>query len=149
VLSIPGQVASGTNATLEKPRFADVRDPSSSFYPSIEWMFSRGISTGTVEPSGRPLYKPLDAVSRQSMALFMFRLSGETSTFVPPPTDTFADVTALNNPQFYTAIEWRAANNISRGTAQPSGKPLFKPADPVSRQAMAVFLDRVNGLLED
>ena len=145
VFSGPGQVASGINATLENPRFADVRDPSSPFYPSIEWMFSRGISTGTLQPSGRPFYKPLDAVSRQSMALFMFRLSGQTLTFVPPPTDTFADVTALNNPQFYTAIEWMAANNISRGTAQPFGKPLFKPSDPVSRQAMALFISRFVG----
>jgi len=141
VLSSPGQIASGINATLENPRFADVRDPSSPFYPSIEWMFSRGISTGTAQPSGRPLYKPLDAVSRQAMALFMYRLSAQT--FVPPGSTTFADVATTS--QFYTAIEWMAANGISQGTAQPSGKPLFKPSAPVSRQAMALFISRFAG----
>ena len=138
VLSAAGQSASNINGTLENPRFADVGDPSSTFYPFIEWMASKGISTGTVQPSGKPLYKPADAVSRQAMALFMFRLSEET--FTPPVTATFADVATTS--QFYTAIEWMAARGISAGTAQPVGKPLFKPSAPVSRQAMALFVAR-------
>ena len=143
VLSSAGQIASNIDGTLENPQFADVRDPSSPFYRSIEWMWSRGISAGTAQPSGKPLYMPADAVSRQAMALFMFRLSGES--FTPPATSTFADVTSASHPQFYTAIEWMAAREISEGTAQPPGKPLFKPSAPVSRQAMAIFLARYAG----
>jgi hypothetical protein len=123
---------------LHNPRFADVGDPSSTFYNYVEWMASSSISTGTTQPSGKPLFKPVDAVSRQAMALFMFRLSGET--FVPPADPTFADVPA--GGAFSTAVEWMASRGISLGTAQPSGKPFFKPTDPVSRQAMAIFLAR-------
>jgi hypothetical protein len=120
--------------------FADV-DQSSPFFADIEWMYTSGISTGTAQPSGLPLYKPVSPVSRQAMAAFMLRMSGES--FTAPAQPTFADVDA--NSPFYTAVEWMAAQGISLGTAQPSGKPLYKPADPVSRQAMAVFLARYAG----
>jgi hypothetical protein len=119
------------------PTFADV-GPSSPFYTYVQWMASTGISTGTAQPTGKPLYKPLDAVSRQAMALFVYRLS--TESFTPPAVQTFADV-APGSP-FYTAVEWMAHAGISTGTVQPSGKPLFKPSDAVSRQAMALFLAR-------
>jgi len=138
VLPAGGQVVLNINGTLENPRFADVRDPLSTFYPFIEWMAANEISEGTAQPSGKPLYKPLDAVSRQAMALFMYRLSDEA--FMPPESSTFADVPTTS--QFYTAIEWMSARGISAGTAQLLGKPLFKPSDPVSRQAMAFFLAR-------
>jgi len=124
--------------------FADV-GRMNPFYTFVQWMASAGISAGTAQPSGKPLYKPADAVSRQAMALFMFRLSDDTETFIPPATPTFADVTLASHPQFYTAIEWMAARDISEGTAQPPGKPLFKPSDPVSRQAMALFVARYAG----
>ena len=117
--------------------FADV-DPSSSFDAYVQWMAATGISTGTAQPTGKPLYKPVDAVSRQAMALFVYRLS--TESFTPPSVQTFADVPP--GSPFYTAVEWMADRGISTGTVQPSGKPLFKPADPVSRQAMALFLAR-------
>ncbi len=35
---------------------------------------------------------------------------------------------------------------VSTGTAQPGGLPIYKPRDPVSRQAMAAFLQRFDGL---
>ena len=120
--------------------FADV-GPSNPFFAFVQWMAASNISTGTAQPSGKPLYKPADAVSRQAMALFMYRLSGDT--FVPPVTSTFADVATTS--QFYTAVEWMASRSISTGTAQPTGKPLFKPSDPVSRQAMALFVARYAG----
>jgi serine protease len=125
----------------DRATFADV-GLTNPFYTFVQWMASAGISAGTAQPSGKPLYKPADAVSRQAMALFMFRLSDDTETFTPPATPTFADVTSASHPQFYTAIEWMAAREISAGTAQPPGKPLFKPSDPVSRQAMALFVAR-------
>ena len=132
-----GQTLTGIDGVLNNPTFADV-DPTSPFYTYVQWMSSSGISTGTVQPSGKPLYKPVDAVSRQAMALFLYRLSAET--FVPPATQTFADVPPAS--PFFTAVEWMANRGISTGTVQPSGKPLYKPVDPVSRQAMALFLAR-------
>lgn len=117
--------------------FADVRS-TNPFFPQIEWMASEGISTGTVNPPGSPLYKPVDPVSRQAFAAFLYRYSGES--FTPPDFPTFKDV-GNTNP-FYTAIEWMAAKGISTGTAQSCGKPLFKPTSEISRQAVAAFLAR-------
>jgi S-layer homology domain len=134
----PGTTAPGVDVQLESPTFADVSDPNSIFYNYIEWMSSAGISTGTSQPSGKPLYKPVTSVSRQAMAAFLYRLSG--ATFVAPVESTFADVD--NSNPFYLEIEWMAAEGISTGTPQPSGKPLFNPGGAVSRQSMALFLAR-------
>ncbi len=122
--------------------FADVPS-SASTYTAVEWMAAENISTGTPQPSGKPLFKPADAVSRSAMAAFLIRMSH--TVYVPGASPSFADVPvgAAN----YGAIEWMKATGISTGTAQPSGLPLYKPADPVSRQAMALFLYRYAHLI--
>ncbi len=138
---VAGNVSTGSVPVEAAPYFADATDTASLFYAPIQWMYASNISTGTPQASGKPLYKPLDAVSRQAMALFLYRLSGDT--FTAPAEATFADV-AVGSP-FFTAVEWMAAEGISTGTPQASGKPLYKPADAVSRQAMALFLARYTG----
>ena len=137
-----GQHTTAVDAYLQKPLFEDVADPTSPFYPAIQFMGQQGFSTGTPNPPLKPLYKPLDPVSRQAMASFLFKFSHQT--FSPPNTPSFADVDQSN--PFYGPIEWMAAQGISTGTAQGGGqKPLYKPADPVSRQSMAIFLARYEG----
>lgn len=138
VVSTAGQAVGGINFVIENPTFADVSDPTYAFYNYIQWMSSSGVSTGTVQPSGKPLYRPSNAVSRQAMASFLYKLSGET--FVAPTVTTFADVDS--SATFFTAIEWMASKGISTGTVQPAGKPFYKPTDAVSRSAMALFLAR-------
>lgn len=133
-----GQVVTGIDVVMQNPAFADAADPTSAFYDYIQWMSSAGLSSGTVQPTGKPLYQPSTAVSRQAMAAFLYRLSG--ITFTAPVEPTFADVPT--DSAFYTAIEWMAHEGISTGTSQPSGKPLFKAGGPVSRSAMALFLAR-------
>lgn len=117
--------------------FADVR-ATNPFFSQIEWMATEGISTGTANPPGSPLYKPVDPISRQAFAAFLYRYSGES--FTPPDFPTFKDVSKTN--PFYTAIEWMADRGISTGTVQPCGRPLFNPASEISRQAVAAFLAR-------
>ncbi len=132
---------SGASAVIDRgTTFADV-SASHPFYANIEWMFTEGISTGSANGDYAPLYKPEDAVSRQAMAAFLFRYSGET--FTAPTEPTFADVASTN--QFYTAIEWMAFKGISVGTTQPEGKPTYNPGAAVSRQSMATFLARYAG----
>ncbi len=123
---------------FDAPFFADVTTPSSAFFEYIQWMYASGASAGTAQPSGPPLYNPANAVSRQAMAAFLYRLANDS--FTPPAEPTFADV-ATDSP-FYTQVEWMAAEGISTGTPQPSGKPLFNPLAAVSRQSMALFLAR-------
>ena len=120
------------------PTFADV-PTTSAFYTPIEWMYAAGITTGTPQGAGlKPLYKPAEPVSRQAMSLFLFRL--HNAPFHAPSSPTFADVPSSSS--YYQSIEWMSNAGISTGTPQPTGKPLYKPTDPVSRQAMAAFLYR-------
>lgn len=127
-------------------RFADV-DRGSPFCGAIEWLAAQGITTGAVDGAGRLVFNPASPVSRQAMAAFLHRFTqpGEPPACVAG--SGFADVTTAH--QFCGAISWLAAAGISTGTPAPPGAPLFKPADPVSRQAMAAFLHRVEiaGLL--
>lgn len=55
---------------------------------------------------------------------------------------TFADVDPGN--QFYREIEWMAAAGISTGYEE-GGRRLYRPLDPVRRDAMAAFLHRLAG----
>lgn len=121
------------------PTFADV-PTTSQFYLQIEWMAAKGIWAGTAQPTGKPLYKPIDFVSRETMALFLAHYD-HIDLSTPPTVQSFADVAVGQNAA--AAIAWMAQTGISTGTAQPSGLPLYKPADPVSRQAMAAFLYRL------
>ena len=107
------------------------------FYEEIAWLAEEGISTGTATPSGA-VFAPADRVSRQAMAAFLHRAAG-APPFDAPATSPFRDVPTGH--VFYTEIAWLAAEGISTGTVTPSGAD-FKPSDPVSRQAMAAFLQR-------
>jgi hypothetical protein len=113
------------------PTFSDV-PPSNTFYLEIEWMADEGITNGF--PGG--LYKPNEAVKRQSMSAFMYRLAGSPA-FPDPPTASFVDVPTSS--QFYTEIEWMADEDITNG--YPGN--LFKPTQDVSRAAMAAFMKRL------
>ncbi|NQX29489.1 S-layer homology domain-containing protein [Microbacteriaceae bacterium VKM Ac-2854] len=122
------------------PSFTDV-PTSNPFYTAIEWMKAEGISTGYPQPDGTVLYKPVDAVSREAMAAFLYRFSDDT--FTPPTTPSFTDVPTTST--FYTAIEWMKAERISTGYAQPDGTVTYRPSSPVTREAMAAFLHRYDG----
>jgi hypothetical protein len=120
------------------PAFADV-PATHPFFDDIQWMAEEGISTGTPQPGGKPLFEPGANVSRQAMAAFLHRYAGD----VPPGSSVpaFADV-PVTHP-FFDDVQWMAEEGISSGTPQPGGKPLYKPASVVDRQAMAAFLFRL------
>jgi subtilisin family serine protease len=124
---------------IDGQTFGDVGG-GNPFFADIEWMAGEGISTGTAA-SPKPLYKPVEAVSRQAMSAFMYRLAGEPP-FPDPAEPTFGDVSPAN--PFFTEIEWMAAEGITTGTAA-SPKPLYKPVEAVSRQAMSAFMYRLAG----
>jgi peptidoglycan/xylan/chitin deacetylase (PgdA/CDA1 family) len=114
------------------PTFSDV-PPSSPFHDAVRWLAAEGITTG--RPDGT--FGAALPVSRQAMAGFLWRLAGE-----PPPSPgapTFPDVPASN--PFADAIRWLASEEITGGF--PDGT--FRPTAPVTRQAMAAFLQRYLG----
>lgn len=129
-------------STLPSAFFADV-SPSNQFYDDIQWMAETGLSTGTPQPGGKPLYKPRDLVSRAAMGAFIHRAAGSPPSGLTEPF--FADVSPSH--PFYEEIQWMGASGISTGTPQSGGKPLYKPGSSVTREAMAAFLFRFEGWL--
>ena len=111
-----------------------------TFAREIQWLSARGISTGTPQADGTRLFKPVDPVSRQAMAAFLYRFA-DSPAFTPPATPTFADVPA--GSPFYREVEWLASTGVTTGSTTADGSTVFRPADPVSRQAMAAFLHRL------
>lgn len=116
--------------------FVDVTS-ANPFFAAINWMGTTGLSTGYARPDGTREYRPSLSVSREAMAAFLYRYSGDA--FTPPSKPSFSDVPTTS--PFYTEIEWLKAEGITTGNADGT----FRPSDPISRQAMSAFLARYDG----
>jgi hypothetical protein len=131
--STPG-VRSGNGVisiTYTPLTFSDV-GPDHPFGLEIAWLVDQGITNGF--PDGT--FRPTASVSRQALAAWLQQYVGEP--FTPPVTPTFSDVPASH--PFYAAIEWAASEGLVNGYSD--GR--FKPANPITRQAMATILWRLN-----
>ncbi|QHC65685.1 hypothetical protein GSU68_03205 [Rathayibacter sp. VKM Ac-2759] len=123
------------DVSATEPRtFTDVV-AGQAFCADIVWMHREGITTGYPAAGGGLEYRPTENVSRQAMAAFLYRMSGES--FSPPSRPSFSDV-PTSNP-FYTAVEWMKAKGITTGNADGT----YAPDQDVSRQAMSAFLARL------
>ena len=131
--------------------FNDV-EHTSKFHEHMHWMLDSGLAngwevTGTEGTIVRE-YRPGNVMLRNSMAAFLFRISGETNTFVAPTKPTFADVPV--GAPFYLEIEWMAARGISTGWELKDGngkvvRREFRPGQPLTRESAATFLYRLSG----
>ncbi len=97
-----------------------------------------------MEADGSRTYRPLNAVNRDAMAAFLYRLAGKPA-FTPPATSPFTDITPSS--QFYKEITWLAASGISTGWTEQDGSKTYRPLSPVNRDAMAAFLYRFGGAI--
>jgi hypothetical protein len=122
---------SGTGGTLKNGWIADFSDVSGGqFYFHITKLVANQITVGC----GGGNYCPLDSVTRQQMAVFLLK-SKNGLCYVPPPcVGTFPDVPCTS--PFAPWIEALAAAGITGGC----GGGNYCPANPVTRQQMAVFL---------
>jgi sugar lactone lactonase YvrE len=114
------------------PTFSDV-PAHHPFAADIAWLVAEGLAQGY--PDGT--YQPAGAVSRQSLAAFLWRHAGQPAT--DPGGATFADVPA-DHP-FAEPIAWLVAEGLAQGYADGS----FGPARPLSRQSLAAVLWRHAG----
>ena len=102
------------------------------FCPDISWLAGAGITGGY--PDGE--FKPVAPITRQAMAAFLFRYANPGAPKPTCSTAPFPDVPAAH--PFCGEIDWLADTAITGG--YPDGT--FRPATPISRQAMAAFLYR-------
>ena len=137
----PGLLDAGAAMANGVPPFADVPF-GLQFYDEMLWMAAEGISTGWAEANGTTTYRPFQAVNRDAMAAFMYRLEGSPD-FVPPKKSPFADV-AVTNP-FYKEIAWLSSRGIATGWREANGTSTYRPTTPVNRDAMAAFMYRYAG----
>jgi hypothetical protein len=137
--------ASGQSTTLDAiltsaGPFADVRK-SDLFSDEMTWMFDSGLSTGYLAGAVRTFH-PLEDVSRQAMAAFLYRQAGSPE-FDPPSTPSFTDVPTTQT--FYKQIEWMKSEGLTTGNVGQNGTVTFTPEETVTRQAMSAFLYRAAG----
>ncbi|WAP53445.1 S8 family serine peptidase [Arthrobacter sp. ATA002] len=134
----PGLLDAGAALTAAVPPFADVPF-GLAFHDEILWMAAEGISTGWAEANGTVTYRPFQAVNRDAMAAFIYRMEG-SPPFNPPQKSPFADVSTTS--QFYTEITWLNSRGISTGWREANGTYTYRPTTPVNRDAMAAFMYR-------
>lgn len=115
-------------------RFVDF-PPRVLFLTEVEWLASEGVSTGWAEPEGTLTYRPWQAIDRDAMAAFFYRMAGSPA-YTPPLESPFSDVTPWT--PFYKEMAWMHSEGIATG--YPDGT--FRPWDPVNRDAMAAFMYR-------
>lgn len=132
-LVLAGGTAQADVGALPSVYFSDV-PYEHPFRHDIEWLGAWQITSGYADGT----FRPDEAVSRQAMAAFLFRLAGRPP-YVPPSTPRFSDVPRTH--PFYVEISWLADMGIATGYADGS----FHPDEAVTREAMSAFLDRAVG----
>jgi len=121
--------------------FTDVSTATTAFAADISWLFTQGLTNGSTT-GNVTTYDPSANISRQAFAAFLYRYAG--NNWQPAAgTRTFADVAPGST--FYTEVEWLAHEGLATGTAQTTGKPLFKPGTTIDRQSLAAILYRLAG----
>ena len=116
------------------PSFSDV-PVGAAYWKEIEWMKSEGIAKGSEDGT----FRPLDAVTRQALAAFLYRSAGSPD-FTLPTVASFRDLPV--GVPFFREIEWLTAEGVTTGFENPDGTWSFRPLHGVTREAMAAFLHR-------
>ncbi|WP_144794391.1 5'-nucleotidase C-terminal domain-containing protein [Kocuria palustris] len=102
----------------------------------IQWMADRGIATGWVNETLKVAeFHPHDAVHRDAMAAFLYRLAGEPEVELPEQSP-FSDVD--EDSTHYTAIVWAQQEGIATGWSDGT----YRPTEDIRRDAMAAFMYR-------
>ncbi|MCD5343514.1 S-layer homology domain-containing protein [Arthrobacter sp. AK04] len=122
--------------------FADV-STGQQFYKEMAWLAEQKISTGWDEGNGVRTYRPLQAINRDAMAAFLYRMAGSPE-YAAPAVSPFADVST--GQQFYKEMAWLAEQKISTGWDEGNGVRSYRPLQAINRDAMAAFLYRLMGL---
>jgi hypothetical protein len=130
VLGVVGLLAPAASAGGPPDQtFTDV-PPSNPFFEHIEWGAAEGIVEGY--PDGT--FRPIQNVSRQAMAAFLYRLQGS-----PEPPEEILEQVFSDVPEdhpFFIEIFYLHAAGISEGYEDGT----FRPSATITRQALAQFI---------
>lgn len=115
-----------------KSPFTDV-PAGHPFYKEINWMVSKGLTTGYPDKT----FRPANPVERNAFAAFLYRMAGEPS-YNSPVKPYFSDVPPT--AAFYKEICWLKDMKITTGWADGT----YLPLEPTQRDAVCAFLYRYN-----
>jgi len=136
-----GQMAAFLHRALPKLKTGKATDFGDDnghvFEADIQWLSATGITKGCNPPSNTR-FCPDQVVTRGQMAAFLHRALPDLKT--GKATDFGDD----NGHVFEADIKWLAATGITRG-CNPPANDRFCPNEPVTRGAMAAFLNRALG----
>lgn len=128
--------------------FLDV-GPEHEFLAHITWLANTGISSGWDDGT----FRPNNAITRESMAAFLYRAAGEPVDFQTPIASTFVDVPTSH--RFFREIEWLAQSGVTTGwdcgdaasicAVTLAGTREFRPRISITRAAVAAFIYRFHG----
>lgn len=126
-------------AGFTPPAVSPFRDIATTdqYYTEIAWMYESGIYRG-VKKSGHRYFNPTTRVTREAMAVYLYRLRG--TSYSGPKSSPFADV--KKSSTYYDEIAWVNRTGIWKGVPQKSGKPKFQASRNLTREEMAIFMYR-------
>ncbi|MBV7362904.1 InlB B-repeat-containing protein [Actinomycetaceae bacterium TAE3-ERU4] len=139
------RLAGSPKVDLSKgPHFKDLA-PGDPFYKEITWLAQQKITTGW--PDGT--YRPLEKISRQAMAAFLYRFAHNQNfrerypnsavAHFEIPKGQRAPFVDTKTAPFEHEIAWLAAAKITAGWEDNT----FRPLNHIDRNAMAAFLYRL------
>lgn len=137
-----------TDADGYKDSCDDIVDVSATAgtYPFVKKLVESGVSGGCSSVGGLQ-FCPRGEVTRGQMAVFLLKATGTEAGDLPPYSGTFADVPSTD--PFARWIEELARGGVTAGcgTDNATGKPNYCPERTVTRDQMAVFLLKADGVL--
>jgi|GEM_PF-3738532 len=103
----------GSPDTDDFIRFIDVADPEQYFFNSVTWAFENGLVTGI----GGGLFAPHRNITREEIAVILFRFAGYYNEDTSAPSNALNHFPDRNNVSGFAieAMRWATHNGIIRG----------------------------------
>ncbi|MEG2200493.1 MAG: S-layer homology domain-containing protein, partial [Anaerovorax sp.] len=101
------------------------------YYDSVSYLIEKNLIKGKTATS----FAPESNITRAEFVQILYNMAGKSAQESKDPGTIYRDVAA--NAWYYNAVAWGTKVGVVTGEGN-----LFRPTDKVSRQEMAVMLDR-------
>ncbi len=136
-LIIPPYVDPDPNCPID--RFPDANSDA-WYHDGMHWAIGEGFVRGYGDGSGK--LGPLDSTTRAQLVAILYRLAGEPA--VSAVERPFPDV--ASGSWYFDAISWAKQEGVVVGYTGGDRAGCFGPNDTLSREQLAVILQRYNAL---
>lgn len=139
------QRLAGNSEELNSSPFADVNPAQPSYFthPAL-WAYKNGVVKGYTATDGTLYFRGERSLSRQEMALMLYRFKGDNASSGTLDNKGFADVANVGEP-YREGMLWAVENGIIQGSDM-WGSLWLNPQNNCTRAQMALMLERFNKL---